>query len=467
MTLVPRKKNNTLAALPAEWPAALRDEIRAAVAQSDRVLVVLDDDPTGTQTVYDLPVLTSWDVDSLVGEMASGSIFYILTNSRSLPAAAAAALNAEIGRNLLAASRYAGRDLAVVSRSDSTLRGHFPGEVAALADALSMPFDGWLIVPFFGEGGRYTIDDIHWVAEGEQLIPAGQTPYARDAAFGYTQSDLKAWVAEKSDGRIPAESVASLSLDEIRQGGPDRVRERLMALSNGQVCVVNAASYRDLEVVVLGLLAAEAAGKRFLYRTAASFVQVRAGLMARPLLGAADLHLTGAGGGLIVVGSYVPKTTAQLSALLTQGGITALEIDVRALLDDRRAETLQRTVEAANRALAAGQTALVYTSRDYLGAAGGAADLSIGQQISDGLIEIVRSLETRPRYLVAKGGITSSDVATKGLGVRRAMVLGQIYPGVPVWRTGAESRYPGLPYVVFPGNVGGDDALVEVVNRLA
>ena len=79
------------------------------------------------------------------------------------------------------------------------------------------------------------------------------------------------------------------------------------------------------------------------------------------------------------------------------------------------------------------------------------------------LIEIVRSLDVQPRYLVAKGGITSSDVATHGLGIKRAMVPGQILPGVPVWRSGTESRYPGMPYIVFPGNVGGPEALVEIV----
>jgi uncharacterized protein YgbK (DUF1537 family) len=471
MTLTPQPKNETLAALPPEYAEDLRGSIRARVEASGRALVVLDDDPTGTQTVHDVPVLTTWEVDALAAELSSGGpVFYILTNSRSLPAAGADALNREIGRNLLEASRRTGREVAVVSRSDSTLRGHFPGEVAALSEALGGNFDGWLIVPFFLEGGRYTIDDVHWVAEGDQLIPAGQTPYARDAAFGYVHSNLKDWVAEKSGGRIDAATVASISLDEIRRGGPAAVTARLMEIRGGQCCVINAASYRDLEVFVMGLLAAENAaedggGKRFLYRTAASFVQVRAGIAARPLLTAADLSTEGSGG-LFVVGSYVPKTTAQLNRLLARPEITALEIPVAELLDDRRAATVGRIVDAVNRALGQGETTVIYTSRTYVGAAGGESDLSIGRQVSDALIDIVRSVDVRPRYLVAKGGITSSDVATRGLDVRRAMVLGQILPGVPVWRTGAESRHPGLAYVVFPGNVGGDDALVEVMERL-
>jgi uncharacterized protein YgbK (DUF1537 family) len=81
-------------------------------------------------------------------------------------------------------------------------------------------------------------------------------------------------------------------------------------------------------------------------------------------------------------------------------------------------------------------------------------------------VAIVRQLERRPRYLLAKGGITSSDIATRGLGIRRALVLGQILPGVPVWQSGPESRFPGMPYIVFPGNVGGVEALAEVCKQL-
>ncbi len=91
------------------------------------------------------------------------------------------------------------------------------------------------------------------------------------------------------------------------------------------------------------------------------------------------------------------------------------------------------------------------------------SSLAIGRRVSDGLVAIVRAISVRPRYLLAKGGITSSDIATQGLGVKRALVLGQLLPGVPVWQLGPETRYPGLGYIVFPGNVGGPQALAEVV----
>ena len=83
------------------------------------------------------------------------------------------------------------------------------------------------------------------------------------------------------------------------------------------------------------------------------------------------------------------------------------------------------------------------------------------------LFRSVSSLAVRPRFLVAKGGITSSDIGVHALQVRRATVLGQALPGVPVWKLGAESRYPGMSYVVFPGNVGDEDGLRSLVENLS
>ena len=268
-------KHDVFRRLPEEWPVDLRPQIRNQVKASRCKVAVLDDDPTGTQTVHGVPVLTEWSVEALRDELSDeSSVFYVLTNSRSLTLAQAQSLNREIGRNLVDAARQTGREFAVVSRSDSTLRGHFPGEVKALADALGQTFDGWIINPFFLEGGRYTIGDIHYVDEGGWLVPAAETEFARDSAFGYRSSNLRRWVEEKTNGHVSPEDVISISIEDIRRVGPEQVTNRLMELTAGGICVVNAASYRDLDVFVVGLLNAEAQGKRFLYRTAASFVQV-------------------------------------------------------------------------------------------------------------------------------------------------------------------------------------------------
>jgi uncharacterized protein YgbK (DUF1537 family) len=230
---------------------------------------------------------------------------------------------------------------------------------------------------------------------------------------------------------------------------------------------VNAASDRDLAVVVGGLLAAEAVGRRFMYRTAASFVPMRAGLARRPLLSAADLHLPASGGGLVVVGSYVPKTSGQLAALLARPGMRSVEVSVHALLSDNEREEIARAAGVAERALWHGDDIVIYTGRTLVTGVDATSSLAIGRRVSDGLSAIVRAIATRPRYLIAKGGITSSDVATKGLNVKRAMVLGQILAGVPVWQLGPESRHPGMAYIVFPGNVGGPEALAETVAALS
>lgn len=461
-------KKRVLTELPPEWPASLLSEIQKQVKSDGRSLVVLDDDPTGTQTVANLPVLTEWSVDSLCAELESEfPAFYILTNSRSVSEAEAVRMNREIGRNLVAASRITGRDFAVISRSDSTLRGHFPGEMDALTEALEQKFDGWPLIPYFLEGGRFTINDVHYVQEGDELVPAGDTPFAQDGDFGYQSSNLRDWVAEKTNGRISPTDVLSISLTDIRQGGPERISQQLQQVSGGQVIIVNAAAPRDLEVFTHGLLRAEAGGKRFLYRTAASFVQVRAGLSPQPLLKADDLGLPSTGGGLFVVGSYVPKTTQQLEALLGETTVHPIEIQVEALLDQHSRQTeIDRVVALADSLLAAGEDTAVYTSRQLVKERDGRSGLVIGQIISASLVQIVQNLATQPRYLVAKGGITSSDIAAKALAARRALVAGQILPGVPVWQMGEESRWPGLAFIIFPGNVGDDDALVKLVNQL-
>lgn len=466
---MPIPKAAYLATLPPEWPEDLLPSIQAMVNTAGTKLVVLDDDPTGCQTVHDVAVYTEWSVTALTAALHEpGTVAYILTNSRSVPLPAAQAINREIATHLQAASRSVGRDYAVVSRSDSTLRGHYPGETQALSDALGNPFDATLIIPFFGEGGRLTIGDIHYVAEGDSLTPAAETVYAQDAVFGYAHSDLRAWVSEKHGASLAPDDVASLTLDDVRQGGPEAITAKLLSLSRHTVCIANAASYRDLEVIVAGLLAAEARGKRYLYRTAASFVRVRGGIEPRPLLQHGELASGRATtGGVVVVGSHIPKTTQQIAAALTLPSLCAVELPVRPILDPAsRSAEIARSITAIDAALESGEDVLVYTSRELVRETPTLDTLEVGQQVSRVLVAVVRGLHTRPAWLITKGGITSSDIATSGLGVTRALVLGQAIAGVPIWRTGPESRWPGLTYVVFPGNVGSDSALAEMIEIL-
>ena len=448
----------------------LQARVQTAVADSGRKVVALDDDPTGVQTVHDVAVLASWDAEKLAAELADPApLFFILTNSRALPEDRAAALNREIAGNLLDASRESRTPFVIASRSDSTLRGHFPAETDALAEALG-GVDGVLICPAFFEGGRVTAGDVHFVRDGDQFVPAAETEFARDATFGYSARTLPGWVEEKTQQRVKTADVASLTLEEIRRGGPERVAARLRAARHGQPIVVNALDYPDLWTVVLGLLQAEAEGKRYLYRTGASFVRARAGIDARPLLGRDELLGPNArrpARGLVVVGSHVRRTTEQLQRVLLAPETTGIEVAVPELLhgDDDRAREIAQVRRQVDEALEAGQTPVVYTSRQVERPVG-MEELVVARVVSDALVAVVRGIAGRPDFVVGKGGITSSDVGTRGLGAERATVLGQVRPGVPVWRLGSESRFPTMPYIVFPGNVGEAESLAEIVTEL-
>ncbi len=120
----------------------------------------------------------------------------------------------------------------------------------------------------------------------------------------------------------------------------------------------------------------------------------------------------------------------------------------------------------ANRSLASRRDTVVYTSRLLVTGATAEESIRIQAGVADALIEIVRGIDTAPRYVLAKGGITSHDIAAKALGVKRAVVAGQILPGVPVWRLGEGARFPGMGYIVFPGNVGGETSMTDVVRAL-
>jgi uncharacterized protein YgbK (DUF1537 family) len=450
-----------------------REQILALTCADARTVVVLDDDPTGTQTVHGVSILTEWSVDALARELARRSrCFYILTNSRALATAAAAELNREIARNLLRAARETGCDFTVISRGDSTMRGHFPAETDAIGEELPGPFAGTLLIPAFPEGGRVTIGGVHYVSSGRELTPVAETEFARDATFGFAHSDLRRWVEEKTLGKIRAEEVATISLETLR--GPIAAAEvcrSLLQLPPRGVVVVDAVSYNDLAAFVHGQLLAEAAGRRYLARTAASYVQVRAALTPRPLLTPADLGLhsaSGSLGGLIVAGSHVEKTTRQLESAFELPGLKIVELDSHRVLDaSTRDAEIARVADAASAGMTSGRHSLIYTSRKVIHAHVRAGELPIAQRVSTALVAIVQRLQVQPRFVIAKGGITSSDIATAAFRVRRAKVLGQIAPGIPVWTLGPESRYPGLNYIVFPGNVGTADTLRDLIAKLS
>ena len=454
-------------------PGALA-EIRDRIPSRGRLLVI-DDDPTGTQSVHGVPVLTAWSRQDLAGALQDAGTVFVLTNSRSLPERDAVAVNTEITERAAAIAADEGFELAVASRSDSTMRGHFPHEPEAVADALEAAgqrVDGVLLCPCFLEAGRLTVDDVQWVAQDDQLVPSARTTYAADRSFGYSASNLRRWVEEKTGGAVSADDVLSLGLEDIRRGGPERVREILAGAEARRPVVVNATEYADLEVVVLGLLEAEAAGQAFVYRCGPSFVRVRGGIEPAPPLSADALYARrpGDGHGLVLVGSHVETTTRQLEHALALDGVHTRELSVARLLDaGTREQEIAAALEAIERHLPECEV-ILYTSRELARAEGSDEALDVGRSVSDALVELVQRLDPGLplAFCVAKGGITSSDIGTRGFGVRRAEVAGQMLTGtISVWILPEDSAFPGLPYVIFPGNVGEPGTLAEVIERLA
>lgn len=462
-----KKADQTLAQLPSEYNGELLPEIRREFLRSEKTVVVFDDDPTGTQTCHDVVVLTSWSVPLILSALEKKpSILFILTNSRSLTQQKAVDLNLEIGRNLTTAVEQSGRQIVAISRSDSTLRGHFPAEVAALANALQLQGAVWILIPAFIEGGRFTIEDVHYVVEQGELVPVSDTPFAHDSVFGYTHSNLKEWVEEKSNGQIKAEDVISCSLEDIRYGGPDVVAKKLMTCESGKIIIANAVSCKDLEVLATGILKAERTGRQFLYRSSATFVSIRAGIAPGKIFTPSKKDISSAHGSLVVVGSYVPKTTSQLDYLLQQKKHELIEISVPELLKGTNAnDRLRDVIKETDWWLAAGRDVVIYTSRELKTGINMESSLKINSVVSTFLVDIVKGLNVRPSFIIAKGGITSSDLASKGLSSESALILGQAIAGVPVWKLNSTSKFPGILYVVFPGNVGDRDALWNVWNK--
>ena len=427
-------------------------------------IIVLDDDPTGSQTVHSCLLLTRWDVATLKTVLADAApLFFILTNTRGMDAARAATITREVCDNLKAAlADYAGPVL-FVSRSDSTLRGHYPVETDVM-NAVLGPFDATLLTPAFFEGGRITRDSTHYLMVDGQAVPTHETEFARDSVFGYRTAYLPDYVAEKTGGRVAADAVQRLTLAGLRAG---KAGAWLATLHDNAVGVVDGESPDDYQLFADAVLQAAASGRRLLFRSAASLLTALAKLPPQPV--AADAFATlvrNRQPGAVIVGSHVAKTTAQLTALLQERGVVGLPLDVARLPGARAAVVDELTASIAH-AHTRGLTPVVFTSRAELQFASVAERLAFGEAVSGTLMEVVRRLPATLGFLISKGGITSNDVLSSGLALTTSRVLGQILPGVTVVQTPADHRLPQMPVVIFPGNVGGDGALAEAYRRLA
>lgn len=449
----------------------LKKEIEA----NNKKIVVLDDDPTGVQTVHDISVYTNWDKDSIrQGFEEENNLFYVLTNSRGFTEEQTTKAHHEIAEVVDEVARETGKEYIFISRSDSTLRGHYPLETQLLkADYeknTGKTIDGEIMCPFFKEGGRFTIDNVHYVKYGEELVPANETEFAKDKTFGYTAYTMPEYIEEKTKGEYKAADVTCISLEDIHNMDIDKIEAQLMEVTGFNKVIVNAVDYADVKVFCTALYRAMAKGKVFMFRTAAAIVKVMGAVTDQPLLTREQMVVKETtNGGIVVVGSHTEKTTKQVECLKELKDIEFIELDATLVKDDDAFEAeVSRCLAREEECIRAGKTVCCYTTRALITADTGDKEdeLRLSVKISDAVQSLVGRLSITPSFVIAKGGITSSDVGTKALEVKKVNVLGQIKPGIPVWQTGEESKFPLTPYVIFPGNVGEISTLKEAVEVL-
>lgn len=464
-----------LASYPAVDEAAVDNLLKEEISKNKDKIVVLDDDPTGVQTVHDISVYTDWTEESIrSGFEEENKVFYILTNSRGMTKDETTAVHKEIGAAIAKAAHETGKSYFIMSRSDSTLRGHYPLEPELLREAMEKDgfhVDGEVMCPFFKEGGRYTIGNVHYVKQGGQLVPAAETEFAKDKTFGYSHSSIPEYIEEKTQGKYKAADVVCISLDDLRACDYDKIEQQLLDVHDFNKVCVNAIDYCDIKVFAVALYRAMGKGRTFMFRTAAGLVKVMGGVSDIPLLKRKDMvTVENDFGGIVVVGSHTQKTTAQLNELLKLDCTVPVEFNSNLVLDGDEAfyAEVDRCVAREEEIIRSGKTAVCYTCRKLLEVENDTKESALKRsvKISDGVQKLVGSLNVTPAFVIAKGGITSSDVGTKALKVKRANVLGQIQPGIPVWQTGPESRFPNTPYVIFPGNTGDETTLRTAVEIL-
>lgn len=422
-------------------------------------IIVLDDDPTGIQTVFDIDVLMRFEVEDLLQIMKNPEeLVYLSTNSRSLLPDETERLHRHIIQNLSKASRMTGREFLIISRGDSTMRGHYPLESEIIREeleSLNYPLRGEILCPYL-DGIRKTEDDVHYVLNQGEWIPCAETEFARDATFGYHHSDIKEYVNEKY-GTV--KSFVSISIDMLDGHHDEEILNLLYSSEKGSKIIVNALNMSHLEAFIKAL---QPVKHLYQYRTAASFVKAFAKVGDRPFLTMKELCDHSKTGGLILAGSHVKKTTEQIECLLSEKLAEVLVLDVSTEIEPQIQELAEKTDEL----LSQGKNVLVMTSRTRIDFEGNAFNQLIkSRNISEKFVSLITKCKVRPRFLISKGGITSFDVLNKGLHMSSARVLGQVAKNIPAVRLEKGSLYPGMSVVVFPGNVGESETLKELVKQ--
>ncbi len=433
-------------------------------------IVVLDDDPTGIQTVNGCMLITDWRASNIRQAFDHKSpLFYILTNTRSVNKAEAVDIVSEATRLVIEVNKQYKYKLIFISRSDSTLRGYFPDEPEAIVKVLEIcdkkseyPV---FFIPSFFEAGRMTIAGIHYMKQGGKRIPVSETEFASDNVFGYKNSNLTEYIIEKAKGSINKEELSHIGSELLKEGKKKELKTFIEKNKDKKYISSDSKDYSELECLSEVLIELSLKSENpIVLRTSSSMPKAIAGIKDAKFISKKDLSIK-KGCGLIIVGSHVKKSTTQLAKLLKHKSVIGIEVSVTSIInwpDPYMTEVIMRIDIAIRKGL----SPVIYTSREELRLSEADQSLELGRQISAFLVNIVKSINYTPSFLIAKGGITSHDILTKALGIKTAIVAGQVVPGVPVIIAEKNDKFPGMPYIIFPGNVGDEGTLYDVADLI-
>ncbi|ABB50750.1 conserved hypothetical protein [Prochlorococcus marinus str. MIT 9312] len=436
--------------------------------------VVIDDDPTGSQTVHDCLLLLKWDCPTLVkGFESKSNLFFILANTRSLSENDAKLIIEEICRNLktVIASQFYEEEIIFISRGDSTLRGHNYLEPSALNSCLG-PFDATFHVPAFIEGKRLTINGSHFVDK----TPIDKTIFARDTIFGYETSNIKNLLFQKSKSKLNLDDIQNLFLSDLEILNDEEnniIFKKLKNLKNNKHVIVDVENYSQIKKFSL-IIKKLTKQKKFLFRTAASFISsiseknsVRQGetFFSNLRIRTKEKFFLP---GLVIVGSYVELSTIQLKNLLEISTCKPIELDVFEFFKISASENNQKKrnlfknkfLKEIRLSFEQGKTPVLFTSRKFM-SLDYSEQFNFYNSLAFFIAELVADLKYEIGYLVSKGGITTNVILSDGLNADYVYLEGQILTGISVVTCNLKNDEK-LPIITHPGNIGTKDSLVNI-----
>jgi len=436
--------------------------------------VVIDDDPTGSQTVHDCLLLLKWDCSTLAkGFESKSNLFFILANTRSLSENDAKSTIEEICKNLktVISSQDYEEEIIFISRGDSTLRGHNFLEPNTLNNCLG-PFDATFHIPAFIEGKRLTINGSHFVDKN----PINQTIFARDKIFGFETSNVKNLLFQKSKSQINIEDIQNLLLSDIKILNDEEnniVFKTLKNLKNNKHLIVDIENYSQLNKFAL-VIKKLTKQKKFLFRTAASFISSISDKKSVPQVKTffSNLRIRNEEKrflpGLIIVGSYVELSTLQLKNLLEISNCSPIELDVFEFFKINSSENNQelrnffknKFLKEIRISFEKGKTPVLFTSRKFM-SLDYSKQFNFYNSLACFIAELVADLKYEIGYLISKGGITTNVILSNGLNADYVYLEGQILTGISVVTYNLKNDEK-LPIVTHPGNIGTKDSLVNI-----